>query len=520
MTRTNRTAAAAVLALATVAAVAAGTPAALAQEGEATFRRTATSAQADLDQALAELSALRERISAEKLPLTRELGRLENALIAKRTEVEDANRALDTKNLDLTNLRKELDRRQQEKGYLANLLDEYIRNFETRIHVTELQRYSAEIEAARNALNSDTMSPEVAYRTQAELVETSLDRLLDLVGGTRFDGQAVAPQENGAVRDVTFALVGPIAVYGTRDGSGAGLAEQMLGSLQPNMVPLDDPQLTQEIASLASTGQGTLPFDPSLGNALKVEDTKETLIEHISKGGPVMVPILLLAAAALLVALVKWFQLSRVRTPSERRIKVLFEAVKRGDRAKAGAEVRGVPGPTGEMLSAGVEHLDEPKELIEEVMYEKLLETRLRLESWLPFVAMSASAAPLLGLLGTVTGMINTFKLITVFGSGDAKTLSSGISEALVTTEFGLIVAIPSLLLYAFLSRKAKRMIDRMEKTAVSFLNRISPAVRQDLAMPEDDESGSASRASAARAVRGAPVPGGVAGRPVPATDH
>jgi biopolymer transport protein ExbB len=74
--------------------------------------------------------------------------------------------------------------------------------------------------------------------------------------------------------------------------------------------------------------------------------------------------------------------------------------------------------------------------------------------------------------------MISTFKLITVFGTGDAKTLSSGISEALVTTEFGLIVAIPSLLLYALLSRKARRFIDGMEKTAVSFLNRIAAGTR------------------------------------------
>jgi Mg/Co/Ni transporter MgtE len=73
-----------------------------------------------------------------------------------------------------------------------------------------------------------------------------------------------------------------------------------------------------------------------------------------------------------------------------------------------------------------------------------------------------------------VTGIINTFKLITVHGSGDVKMLSSGISEALITTEFGLIVAIPSLLLHAFLSRKARGMIDRMEKAAISFVNQIS----------------------------------------------
>jgi biopolymer transport protein ExbB len=91
-------------------------------------------------------------------------------------------------------------------------------------------------------------------------------------------------------------------------------------------------------------------------------------------------------------------------------------------------------------------------------------------------VAITASAAPLLGLLGTVTGMISTFKLISVFGAGDAQSLSSGISEALVTTQFGLIVAIPALLLYAYLSRKAKGMVDGMEKTAISFVNRLGTA--------------------------------------------
>ena len=104
----------------------------------------------------------------------------------------------------------------------------------------------------------------------------------------------------------------------------------------------------------------------------------------------------------------------------------------------------------------------------------------------LPFIAIAAASAPLLGLLGTVTGIINTFKLITVFGSGDVKTLSGGISEALITTEFGLIIAIPSLLLHAFLSRKAKGIVHRMETTAVAFLNKLgrgseepAPAVRE-----------------------------------------
>ena len=123
------------------------------------------------------------------------------------------------------------------------------------------------------------------------------------------------------------------------------------------------------------------------------------------------------------------------------------------------------------MLADGIEHMDHPKELVEEIMYESVLETKLKLQRLLPLVAIIAAAAPLMGLLGTVTGIINTFKMITVFGTGDPKTLSGGISEALITTKFGLVVAIPSLIIHAFLSRTAKGKIDGMEQAAISFTN-------------------------------------------------
>ena len=88
-----------------------------------------------------------------------------------------------------------------------------------------------------------------------------------------------------------------------------------------------------------------------------------------------------------------------------------------------------------------------------------------------------------------MTGIINTFKLITVFGSGDVKTLSSGISEALITTEYGLIVAIPSLLLHAFLSRKAKGVTDQMEKAAIAFINQVSKTPAKPVrSSPKSDE--------------------------------
>jgi biopolymer transport protein ExbB len=187
-----------------------------------------------------------------------------------------------------------------------------------------------------------------------------------------------------------------------------------------------------------------------------------------------MIPIFGMAAVALLIAVLKWISFMLVGKPSKKGLKKLLTTVAKGDIPAAEAAAQEIRGPVGRMLAVGVEHIHEPRELIEEVMYERMLTTRLKLQSFLPFIAICAASAPLLGLLGTVSGIINTFKMITVFGSGDVKSLSGGISEALITTKFGLIVAIPSLLIHAFLARRAKSMVGQMESSAVGFMNQVA----------------------------------------------
>ena len=108
------------------------------------------------------------------------------------------------------------------------------------------------------------------------------------------------------------------------------------------------------------------------------------------------------------------------------------------------------------------------------------------------FVAISASAAPLLGLLGTVTGIMNTFNMITIYGTGDVKSLSSGISEALITTEYGLIVAIPCLLMHAFLSAQARGIVGRMEATGLSFMNELLKSEVRAKSAPKAEPVGAA----------------------------
>ena len=446
---------------------------------DGTFDQVESSVQQQLKDSLAELAALREQIANEKIPLGQKLSDLEDQLREVRREYQQTTRLLDSRTLDLSNLRTEIQSRREEKTYLSNLLSEYIRNFETRLHIAELQRYSEPLEAAKLAPENSNLSETQMYQTQAALVAASLERLHDALGGTRFDGTAV--DASGLVKRGTFVLVGPAALFQSEDGQCVGTAEQRLGSLEPTVLGFESEATAKAAAETVATGTGRFPLDPTLGNAHKIEATKQTLGEHISKGGVVMYPILGLFAAVILVVIYKWVELARLRSPSEKRIRALVYAIADRDDKKAAKEAQAIGGPTGEMLSAGVEHIKEPTALIEEVMYEKILVAKLKLQRFLPFVAICAAAAPLLGLLGTVTGIINTFKLITVFGSGDVKTLSGGISEALITTEFVLIVAIPSLLFHAFLSRKARGMIAQMEKAAIAFINQVSKTpYRQD----------------------------------------
>jgi biopolymer transport protein ExbB len=438
------------------------------------FDSAVSTVQRQLEESLAELNQLRQQVVKEKIPLSRKLKALENKLVEVRLKQQQASRQLDNTTLDLSNLNAEIKSRREEATYLSNLLSEYIRNFESRLHIAELQRYHDRLEAARLAPENRNLSAQEVYRTQAALVVASLDRLHDALGGTRFAGTAVEP--NGMVKSGTFVVVGPAALFRSDDGQHIGTAEQRLGSLEPAIIEFRTADQAKAAAQLITTSNGQFPLDPTLGNAHKIESTQETFWEHVQKGGPVMLPIFGLAGAALLVALYKWFSLLFLRKPSRQQIRALLEAVAQHDEAVARQQVERMRGPVGRMLAAGVEHLREPRDLIEEVMYEEVLTTRLRLQNMLPFIAICAAAAPLLGLLGTVTGIINTFKLITVFGTGDVKTLSGGISEALITTKFGLIVAVPSLLLHALLSRKARSAIDQMEKAAIAFANQVSKA--------------------------------------------
>lgn len=425
------------------------------------------SAENDLKAAVKRLAELRQEIKEQKIPKARELRELEWQLKEKRREVQRITRIEDNATVSLSTLQNKVQARQDQVDYLANLLSEYARSFKIRIDLSEMQYYKSIIDEMDVLENSPELTKAHKLESQLDIVETGLSRFRDLLGGHIQDGRAVT--KKGEVVNGKFIYVGPTIFFAGNNGENIGLALNS-GSLEPSVIPIGinfEPQIT----GVANTLKGEIPLDATLGDALAIARTKETIMEHITKGGIWIWPILGFAALAALTALYKLIEIYSVKLPKAGTLHTILKLLDQGEDEKALTFARTVQGPAGKMLIEAVLHADENKELVEEVLYERMLEVQPKLERLLPFIAVTAATAPLMGLLGTVTGMINTFKLITIFGTGDAKSLSSGISEALITTEFGLIVAIPSLILHSLLSRRAQGVMANLERLAVAFVN-------------------------------------------------
>lgn len=430
----------------------------------------AQSARRDLEEALQALAQTRSRVEQERLPLAREISALEQQLLERRAEVQRAERVQENALVELNALKAQTRARQDEVQFVQSLLAEYERAFRTRIHIGEAARLEPVLDQAERAAVAADLSAADRVAGRLGLLRASLDRLRGALGGERFEARVLAP--DGHLVQGHLALAGPVGLFAAADSPLVGLVQQELNKADPVVVPLP-PALESGVQALARNGEGTLALDPTLGNAVKLAAIEESTVEHIAKGGVVMIPILAIAFVALAIGALKWWQLSRVRLASNADLQIVLGHLRRGDPDQAIAHGRTIPGPAGELLVTAVQHADEKKEYIEEVLYERMLEAKPRLEAFLPFIALTAAAAPLLGLLGTVTGMITTFNMISIFGTGDPRTLSGGISEALITTEYGLYVAIPAVLAHAFLHRKVKGVLGSMEQTAVGFINGI-----------------------------------------------
>ncbi|MPS38895.1 MotA/TolQ/ExbB proton channel family protein [Vibrio sp. VGrn 2] len=217
--------------------------------------------------------------------------------------------------------------------------------------------------------------------------------------------------------------------------------------------------ITRHVAGFESASNSYEPLfiDPSRGVILSLLVQSPTVQERIDQGGIVGYVILGMGAVGAIIALVCFLRLQVIGGKMRKQAK--SETV--------------IPGnPLGEVIQAYQEHKGDNLEDLEAKLDEIILRNAPSIERFISSIKLFASVAPLLGLLGTVMGMIGTFQAITLFGTGDPKLMAGGISEALVTTMLGLVVAIPLLFLYTIVHSKGRRLVQTLEEQSAGFIAR------------------------------------------------
>lgn len=202
--------------------------------------------------------------------------------------------------------------------------------------------------------------------------------------------------------------------------------------------------------------------------------------EIVRAGGPLMWPIILCSIGAAAIILERLWTLQEKRVlPRELLQKVwqLVESNQINDKVIAALAQNS---PLGKVLAAGLAHRHRPREIMMERLQDTGRHVVHELERFLNTLGTIASIAPLLGLLGTVTGIIEAFRAIQVSGLGDPRVLTAGISQALITTAGGLVVAIPAIAGYRYLRGKVDRIVIEMEKDAIRLADAVEAVAQRE----------------------------------------
>jgi biopolymer transport protein ExbB len=198
--------------------------------------------------------------------------------------------------------------------------------------------------------------------------------------------------------------------------------------------------------------------------------------EIVKAGGPFMVPIILCSIIAAGILLERLWTLQRKRVLPQELIKRVTDLTDKNQVTPKVIEALEKNSPLGRVLAAALANRDRGRDIMMERVEDTGRHVIHELERFLNSLGTIASISPLLGLLGTVTGIIRAFNAVMLGGMGDPRMLAGGISEALITTAGGLAVAIPSFIAYRYLRGKVEGIVVDMEKIAVKFADSLGAA--------------------------------------------
>lgn len=195
------------------------------------------------------------------------------------------------------------------------------------------------------------------------------------------------------------------------------------------------------------------------------------MFELVKAGGWIMLPILLCSAAALAICIERWIELNPNKIAPPNTFPQVSEWLKNQQLDAEKLRRLRQSSPLGEILAAGLANARHGRDIMKESIEDAASHVVHRLEKYLNALGTIAAITPLLGLLGTVIGMIRVFSEIMLEGTGNASVLAGGISEALITTASGLSIAIPALMMHRYYVRRVDSIVVQLEQETIKLVN-------------------------------------------------
>ena len=410
----------------------------LIQQGQARDSQEARQREAQFAQAQNQQEQLLNQARAERSRLERESARLEQEFENNQQETITARANLEERLGALKELFGEL---QKVAGETQGMFNQSLTNLQFPEREAFLVELGSKMAGASELAQIEDIE-RLWYELQREIVESgkvvSFPYLV-----TQANGEQV---EKDVVRVGVFNLVSEDGYLRVRsDGNVAALARQ------------PESRLTSTTEELVNATSGVVPFglDVTRGGILSLLVQSKTIRDRIEDGGIVGYCIIALGLIGLLIAIVRWIGLSN-------------------DSRKVSAQLKrdtaSTDNPLGRVLAAYESNANADTETIELKLSEAALKEMPGLTKGLLLIKVISVVAPLMGLLGTVTGMIQTFQVITLYGAGDPKLMAGGISQALMTTVLGLVVAIPMVLLHTVVSGQSKKIINILQSQSAGLV--------------------------------------------------
>jgi len=421
---------------------------AIAQEEPQTLDQVLQAMQQEREEVAAANREREERFRREAANREQQLREVRNQVEAAEAEASRLENLRNELDRELADLRDQLNERQGEFGELFGVARAAAADLNELLNDSLI---STQFQNRGDELSEMAQSDSLPTIEQLEgLWFTMVQEMTEQARVARFEAEVVG--NDNASRPETVVRIGPFTAFGEEgylaldDNTLRYLARQPGGGAVA---------AAQRVMDHSGPGVVRGMIDPSLGSLLGLIIETPTLRERIDQGGWIGYAIIVVAALGILLALYRWLVLTLTS------IKV---------RRQMGKHEPNNSNPLGRIQAAFEEHRGEGLETLQMHLDDAVLKELPPLERGLNLVKVLAAVAPLMGLLGTVIGMIVTFQAITLFGTGDPKLMAGGISQALITTVLGLIAAVPLLILHAFASSTSRRLGQILEEQSVSLV--------------------------------------------------